>query len=79
MEIEAARGWMGNAVYRDLILASVMVNVDYFIIAIANEYKYKTSGRHTSSHDYDNATNLAETIFGHTRLDLPYKLTIIGY
>ena len=30
LEVEAGRGWMGNAVYRDLILASVMVDVDYF-------------------------------------------------
>lgn len=27
LEVEAGRGWMGNAVYRDLILASVMVDV----------------------------------------------------
>ena len=27
LEIEAGRAWMGNAVYRDLIQALVMVNV----------------------------------------------------
>ena len=29
IEVEAGRAWMGNAVYRDLILASVMVDVEY--------------------------------------------------
>src|SRR5688500_15380571 len=28
LEIEAGRGWMGNAIYRDLIQALVMVQVD---------------------------------------------------
>ena len=45
MEVEAGRGWMGNAVYRDLILASVMVDVDHFVLAVANGYRYKTGGR----------------------------------
>lgn len=79
LEVEAGRGWMGNAVYRDLILASVMVDVDHFVMAVANEYTYKSGGRSASSNDYDNATGLAETIYVHNRLTLPFSLTIIGY
>ena len=36
LEIEAGRGWMGNAVYRDLIQACVMVQVKYLILAVSN-------------------------------------------
>lgn len=79
LEVEAGRGWMGNAVYRDLILASVMVDVDHFILAVANEYSYKSGDRLANSYDYQKATNLAETIYTHTRLSLPYRLTVIGY
>jgi len=79
LEIEAGRAWMGNAVYRDLIQASVMVNVDYLCLAVPNSYKYKTGGRNSISHDYDNSKNLAEALYGHSRLSLPYNLIIIGY
>lgn len=32
LEVEAGRAWMGNAVYRDLIQAAVMVNVDHLVL-----------------------------------------------
>ena len=51
IEIEAGRGWMGNAVYRDLIQALIMVNVDHLVLAVANSYKYMSSGRPTVSMD----------------------------
>ena len=40
IEIEAGRAWKGNAVYRDLIQAIVMVEVDYLCLAVPNTYKY---------------------------------------
>jgi hypothetical protein len=40
LEIEAGRAWMGNAVYRDLIQACVMVDVDHLCLAVSNAYKY---------------------------------------
>jgi hypothetical protein len=79
LEIEAGRAWMGNAVYRDLIQASVMVNVEYLCLAVPNSYKYKTVGRNSICHDYDNTKNLADALYIHSRLTLPYKLIIIGY
>jgi hypothetical protein len=79
LEIEAGRAWMGNAVYRDLIQASVMVNVEYLCLAVPNSYKYQTAGKGSISRDYENTKNLAEALYGHSRLTLPYKLIIIGY
>lgn len=79
LEVEAGRGWMGNAVYRDLILAGLMVGVDHLIIAVANEYWYKTGGKDLVNKDYDYAKNLADTVFSQGRLNLPYGLTILGY
>jgi hypothetical protein len=79
LEVEAGRAWMGNTVYRDLIQALVMVQVDYLIIAVPNEYKFKSKNRDVISHDYANARSLAETIYGHTRFRFPYGLAIIGY
>jgi len=79
LEVEAGRGWMGNAVYRDLIQAAVMVGVEYLCLAVSNVYRYKTSGRPATSRDYSNTRQLAESIYGHSRLRLPYNLILIGY
>jgi hypothetical protein len=46
LEVEAGRGWMGNAVYRDLVQAAVMVGVEYLCLAVSNVYSCFTG--HTS-------------------------------
>lgn len=79
LEVEAGRGWMGNAVYRDLVQAAVMVGVDVLFLAVANTYKFRTKGRQVISRDYANTVNLAGALFGHSRIHLPYRLVVIGY
>ncbi len=79
LEIEAGRGWMGNAVYRDLIQASVMVGVEHLCLAVCNAYRYKSGGKPAISKDYENTKQVAEAIYGHSRLSLPYDLILIGY
>src|SRR6266496_3060186 len=68
IEIEAGRAWMGNAVYRDLIQALVMVDVDWLCLAVPNTYKYQTGGRPSNSRDYENTRDVADALFGHTRV-----------
>jgi hypothetical protein len=79
LEVEAGRAWMGNAIYRDLIQALVMVQVDHLCLAVSNQYRYKSGGREVISRDFDNAVAVASAIHGHSRLTLPYNLTVIGY
>ena len=79
LEIEAGRAWMGNAVYRDLIQASVMVQVQYLALAVPNTYRYKNAGKPTVSQNFDHARAPADALFGHSRLRLPYDLILIGY
>lgn len=79
LEVEAGRGWMGNAIYRDLVQALVMVQVDHLIMAVSNIYKYRSGGRAASSSDYKNTCAVAEALYSHTRVRLPYGLTVIGY
>lgn len=79
LEVEAGRAWMGNAVYRDLVQALVMVQVDTLILAVSNEYKYTSSGRSAISRDYENTVNLAEALFSHSRMKLPFSLIVVGY
>jgi hypothetical protein len=79
IEIEAGRAWMGNAVYRDLIQAMVMVDLDHLILAVPMTYKYMSGGRPTVSKDYENTVSIADALFSHTRIRMPYSLTVIGY
>ena len=79
LEVEAGRAWMGNAVYRDLIQALVMVDLEYLVLAVPNNYKYQSSGRSTVSKDYENTVAVADALYGHNRISMPYKLLIVGY
>ncbi len=79
LEIEAGRGWMGNAVYRDLVQAMVMVDVDYLCLAVANTYRFKSGDRATVSKDYENTAAVATALFGHARVQMPFGLILIGY
>ena len=79
IEIEAGRGWMGNAVYRDLVQALIMVNVEHLVLAVANTYKYLSSGKAATSRDYQNTIAVADALYGHSRIRMPYGLTVIGY
>lgn len=79
LEIEAGRAWMGNAVYRDLIQAAVMVGIDVLVLAVPNTYKYMSGGRASASRDYDNTVAVADALYGHSRIHMPYRLAVIGY
>jgi hypothetical protein len=79
LEIEAGRVWMGNAVYRDLIQACVMVEVDCLCLAVPQQYKYNSGGKGLSSRDYENTRDVLDALYGHSRVKLPYGLLLIGY
>jgi hypothetical protein len=73
LEIEAGRGWQGNAIYRDLIQGMVMNGVDHLIVAVLNHY-YSTGGD-----DYKKCLRVCEALSNHERIKLPYTITIVGY
>lgn len=79
LEIEAGRAWMGNAVYRDLVQALVMVEVDYLFLAVPKSYKYKSDGKQTVSKDFDRTASVAQALYGHSRVKMPFSLCLIGY
>ena len=69
---------MGNAVYRDLVQAMVMVDLDHLILAVPLLYRYASGSWDTGSEHYDNTVSVADKV-GHTRVRMPYTLTVIGY
>ena len=77
LEVEAGRGTKGNAIYRDLIQTSLLVDVDYFALAVLNKYQYGASGQEDS---YKSTKDLLDAIYGSERLRFPMKgILLIGY
>jgi hypothetical protein len=79
LEIEAGRASEGNAVYRDLIQALVMVDLECLVLAVPNGYRRKSLGRTVVSKDYARTCAVADALFGHSRIRMPYRLVVIGY
>ncbi len=79
LEVEAGRAWMGNAIYRDLIQALVMVEMEHVFLAVPQMYRYKSGGKPTASNDYDKTAAVAQALYGHSRIAMPFSLCLIGY
>lgn len=80
LEVEAGRATMGNAIYRDLIQASLMVDARYLALAVPFEYRYKSQAKIAKEPSYAKAYSVAEAIYGSGRLELPFDgLLLIGY
>jgi hypothetical protein len=78
LEIEAGRATMGNAIYRDLIQASLMLDARFLTLAVPSEYRYgKRPSREPS---YAKTYSVVEAVYGSPRLNLPFEgLLLIGY
>lgn len=79
LEVEAGRAWLGNAVYRDLIQAMVMVDLDWLALAVPLGYRRNSLGRRVVSRDYDNTCAVANALYSHDRVRMPFGLLVIGY
>lgn len=79
LEVEAGRAILGNAIFRDLFQAMVMVDVEHLCLAVPNVYKYKSGGKSKVSKYYEKSISVADALYGHSRVQIPYGLTVIGY
>lgn len=80
LEVEAGRGAKGNAVYRDLIHMSLIVDADYAAIAIPIIYRFRVGGRVIREPAYGKTYDLLDAIYSSGRLRLPFKgVLLIGY
>ena len=75
IEIEAGRAWDGNAIYRDLIHAAMMVQVDTLALVVPNAYKHSRG----TTPAFEKTKRVAETLYRTDRFDLPYDLVLVGY
>lgn len=80
VEVEAGRGADGNAVYRDLVRASLIVDARYFVLAVLQQYRRMSSGRPIVVSSYRDARNQLDAIYASGRLGLPFDgVLLVGY
>jgi hypothetical protein len=80
LEVEAGRGVLGNAIYRDLVQTSLLIDARYLVLAVMDEYHYKSGGKSLMSPNYRISRNILDAIYASTRLQLPLEgILLIGY
>lgn len=79
LAIQANRALAGSDDYLDLVEPLLVIDLDTLCLAVPSIDKRESAGRQALSRDYDNACALAESVYGHTRVKLPYRLLLIGY
>lgn len=80
LEVEAGRSIRGNAIYRDLIQASLIVDLDYFVLAIPQRYRFKTKTKEQQDRPYEFGLTVMDSIYSSGRLRLPMKgILLVGF
>ena len=80
LEVEAGRGTQGNAIYRDLIQTSLLIDAQFLALAVLIEYRFKSGPKTIASPDYRKTISVLDAIYASDRLRLPLDgVLIIGY
>jgi len=80
VEVEAGRGARGNAAYRDLIRASLILDARYFVLLMPCSYRYYSNSREIAVAAYEQMKDQLNAIYMSQRLRLPFEgVLLIGY
>jgi hypothetical protein len=81
VEVEGGRGGArGNAIYRDLIRTSLIVDVKYLALGVMTEYRHLSGGRRMSVRSFQEARDQVDAIYASGQLRLPFEgLLLFGY
>lgn len=80
LEVEAGRGARSNAVYRNLIRTSLIVDAKYLALGVMNEYHHQSSGKSIIVRSYQDTRDQLDAIFASQRLKLPFEgVLLFGY
>jgi hypothetical protein len=80
VEVEASRGARGNAVYRDLIRASLIVGARFLALGLMSEYHHSQSGKTVTVQSFREARDQLDAIYASGRLILPFEgVLLFGY
>jgi hypothetical protein len=80
LEVEAGRGARGNAVYRDLVRTSLIVNARFLALGVMIEYHHKSGGKPIVVKSYGEAKEQLDAVYASQRLKLPFEgILLFGY
>lgn len=81
VEVEAARGARGNAVYRDLVRSSLIVDQHFLVLGVMRSYRYQSSsGRPIIVSSYRDSKDQLDALYASGRLRLPFEgVLLFGY
>ncbi|MQC18042.1 MAG: hypothetical protein DWG80_03075 [Chloroflexi bacterium] len=80
LEVEAGRGARSNAVYRDLIRTSLIVDARYLVIDVMSEYRHQSGTRSTIVRNYKETADLLDATYASGRLQFPFEgILLVGY
>jgi hypothetical protein len=80
VEVEAGRGARGNAVYRDLIRASLIVDARYLALGVMADYRHLSGGREVRVASFAEARAILDAVYASGRLRLPFEgVLLFGY
>jgi hypothetical protein len=77
VEVEAGRGAMGNAEYRDIVRTSLLLDARYMVLMLPLLYRYGASSKTLA---YAKTRDLFNAIYASERLRLPFDgVLLVGY
>ncbi len=80
LEVEAGRGARGNAIYRDLIRSSLIVDARFLALGAMLSYRHLSGGKEMAVASYADARNALDAIYASGRLVLPFEgVLLFGY
>ena len=77
LEVEAGRAVLGNAIYRDIVRASLVAEADYLALGVRIDYTYKSGNKDVASADFEKARDAMDSIFASGRLQLPFTGVLV--
>jgi hypothetical protein len=80
VEVEAGRGARGNAVYRDLVRSSLIVDQRFLVLGVMRSYRHQSSGRPIIVSSYRESKDQLDALYASGRLRLPFEgVLLFGY
>ncbi len=71
LEVESGRAVQGNAIYRDLVRASLITDAYYLALGVRSLYTY--GARKTEQNDFVYTRDAIDSIYASGRLGLPFR------
>jgi hypothetical protein len=76
----AGRGARGNAVYRDLVRSSLIVDQRFLVLGVMRSYRHQSSGRSIIVSSYRDSKDQLDALYASGRLRLPFEgVLLFGY